>query len=275
MSFILISDCGATTCQSAIISKKDGSLVARSKTSGYNPHSSSIIDFPRLDGEKEYIEQVYFYVSGYKPTFQSTIRDQILLQFPTSKIHVNSDLKAAALSLSAEEQAYIHVIGTGSAVNFWNGRAFTNPKINLGYLWEDYASGFDMGKTMIQWWSEQKLSEHENQILEDHLGSLGTFIQKVYRGNSKLLLAEASPIIQELSNETRKKIINERLELYFTRNIDIFANSFVHHFTGSLADALRQTITRKMNERDVSLGTIQKDSMEGLISYYQHKITKS
>ena len=275
MSCILISDCGATTCQSALLETSSGKLIKMSTTSGYNPHASVHTDFPKLGFEKEGIQEVYFFVSGYKSTFQESIHKQLSLQYPAARIEINSDLKAAALSLSPHEPSFIHVIGTGSAVNFWDGTSFTNPKINLGYLWEDYASGYDIGKAITRLWAEGKLTNDENKTVKDHLGSIETFVQKVYKGNSKQLLAQASPIINSFSKFTKEKIINERLELYFSKNIDIFASTSKHHFTGSIAFAFREIITSKMMKRDVSLGAIQKDSREGLISYFQHKIAKS
>ena len=275
MSCILISDCGATTCQSALLETSSGKQIKMSTTSGYNPHASVQADFPKLGFEKEDIQEVYFFVSGYKSTFHESIHKQLSLQYPAAKIKIYSDLKAAALSLSPHEPSFIHVIGTGSAVNFWDGTSFTNPKINLGYLWEDYASGYDIGKSITRLWAEGKLTDEENRIVTDQLGSVDTFVQKVYKGNSKQLLAQASPIINSLSKFTKEKIINERLELYFSKNIDIFASTSKHHFTGSIAFAFREIITSKMMKRDVYLGAIQKDSMEGLISYFQHKIAKS
>lgn len=269
MHDILVIDCGATTCKYSHILKKE---IVSGSTSGYSPVSNDISSFPEFK-LKLIPENIYFFGTAVNKKNETIIRNTISSSYPNSKIHVASDSLAAALATCGNNSGYIHILGTGSSVNFWNGKKLTHPKLNLGYIWEDFASGYDIGKTIIEKWNDGELSLKERLKLEDKAGEIRTFVQNTYKHNPKTFLAKASLLINLLEPKTQKSIINERLEQYFKKNIDNFASRNKHHFIGSMAYLFKDEITFMMNNRSKELGKILPDTMNGLISYFQNKIT--
>lgn len=269
MRSILLVDCGATSCKFSLLQEKN---VFSGSLPGYSPIVNPIANFPDFN-LKDNPKKIYFFGTAVLEKTANFITTNLSQQFPESEIHVASDSLAAALATCGNSAGYIHILGTGSSINYWDGEKLVFPKINLGYIWEDYASGFDIGKTIISYWSEGKLSLKERLKLEDKVGDLRTFVQNVYIEQPKPFLAKASKLLSLLDSETQKKIINERLELYFTKNIDNFAGQNSHHFIGSMAKLFENEIKSKMAVRSIPLGKIIPDTMNGLISYFQNKIT--
>ena len=266
MNHILIIDAGATHSRCAVV--KDTELVSKMNTIGFSPIVNSAHDFPTFNLGSMKMDKIFYFGTAINPENSNLITELLKKQFPQSTIQVKSDLWAAALATCGNEAGNVHIMGTGSAVNFWDGDKLTNPKYNLGYIWEDYASGYDISKTIIQYWNEGKLSNAEIERLESEWGSIRTFVQKVYQSNPKPFLAQASFQLHLLSPENQKKIINERLELYFTKNIDIFANRNKHHFVGSMAKLFETHIETLLEKRKLQLGSIIENTLDGLISYY-------
>ena len=115
---------------------------------------------------------------------EKVTKEQLSELFPIANIHISSDSEAAAIACCGNDPGYIHIIGTGSSVNFWNGSELEYPVTNLGFLWEDYASGYDIGKTIIRYWKESKLAGSEEGLLINKLGNLDQFISSLYQAKN-------------------------------------------------------------------------------------------
>lgn len=273
MKNYLVIDCGATTCKYAEIAENKDILIQ--KTKGFSPIVDGLEKFPEFKVDALKITDIYFFGTAVKDDNETLIYNFLKHKYPHCNIFVGSDLKAAAIACCGLESGYVHILGTGSAVNYWDGKKLTNPKINLGYLWEDYASGYDISKAIISYWNEDKLSKKEIANISEIYGDLRSFIQRVYEGNSKQLLADSSHAISKLSLKTQKNIINERLELYFTKNIDNFALQSIHHFVGSMALLFKKEINHKLATRGLENGKFLQDTMIDLIEFYKSKITNN
>lgn len=263
----LIIDCGASHCRYALIANQ--STIIKDKTIGFSPISQSIENIPRINLEDHLPNEIHFFCTGLTDYFSGQAQKIWQSRYPEAKVNVQSDLVAAALACCGKSKGYVHIIGTGSAVNFWDGHKMLNPKINLGYIWEDFASGYDIGKTIVQLWLENQLSENEDLAFKQHFGGKEDLLSEIYAsGNVKAFLAQASPQLKLLQKERQKNIIKERLRMYFTKNIDNFADTNQHHFIGSLAFFMRSEITELLEISGKKAGKILANTMDELCNYY-------
>ncbi len=263
----LIIDCGASHARYAWI--EAGQVRWHKQTSGFSPISQAMEALPHLDVEELLPQEIYFYCTALVGPFVGQAQKIWQSRYPNAQVFVGSDLEAAALACCGNNAGYIHILGTGSAVNFWDGSRLHHPKINLGYIWEDYASGYDIGKSLVQRWMEDSLDEEEQEEMKHILGPKKSFISKLYSSNNiKSYLASLSPLLDKLKTETQKNILNERLSVYFTKNIDNFADTNPHHFVGSLAVLMQDLIRSKLKESGKKIGNILPNTMDALCNYY-------
>lgn len=262
---LLIIDCGATSCKYLELTK---TKCVNYQTNGYSPIAHEDHQFPRFEYQ-EYPKEIYFFGTACTKPYQATVKGLLANQFPKSSIHVGSDIEAAARATAGQDDAYIHIIGTGSARALWQNEAVNPSYKNLGYIWEDYASGYDMGKRLIAYWHNGLLNKEEEERLEESLDSVSDCIRKTYDSASpKMFLAGISKHIHLLDNTSKEKLIDEGLEAYFKKHIASASLDLPHHFIGSIAHLFQEKIKNKLAERSKRVGKFQQDTLAGLKQYY-------
>lgn len=242
--------------------------VKRQLSGPIHLQSSDIVDIPTLTHDS--YDEVLFFGAGCTRENQ-----HVILDFLSSRIHgnikVKSDTEAAAIATMDNESGYIHIFGTGSAVNYWNGERLINPTVNLGYLWEDFASGYDFGRTIIQWWKRGKLTNKDEQILLEKLGTLQSFISRVYqKDNTKSFIANLALLMDIFSNKTRDKLIKERFEKYLSihsKAMLLYPKSS-HYISGGIAFSFQNQIRNLFQTAKFQVVDIISSPMDGLISKY-------
>ena len=270
MKTYMLIDCGATRCKVHIL-QSDGKFTT-TELAGFSPVSQSWKEFPAVETHA-IIDELHFFGTAIEKNIWAKAQKVFQSRYPKASLHISHDLEAAALATLGDEKGYIHIIGTGSATGYWDGEEVVRDKLNLGYLFEDYASGYDIAKEVIMRWNEGRLMQNELANIEGKY-CLRDVITSVYRSkNKKKHLSKYSFLIDELNQKTRKEIFNSRIEQFFTKNIDNLAHSYPHHFVGTMAFIMQDIIKAKAAERGIELGKIVADTDEGLVSYFKRKIT--
>ena len=270
MKTYMLIDCGATRCKVHIL-QSDGKFTT-SEIAGFSPISQSWSEFPFVETDAT-IDELHFFGTAVEKNIWAKAHKVFKKRYPTASLHISHDLEAAALATMGEEKGYIHIIGTGSATGYWDGKEVLRDKLNLGYLFEDYASGYDIAKEVIMRWNEGRLQENELTNIEAK-HCIKDLITSIYRAkNKKKHLAKYSFLINELNKNTKAEIFNSRIEHFFTKNIDNLAHSYPHHFVGTMAFLMRDIIKVKAAERGIKIGSIVADTDQGLVSYFKRKIT--
>lgn len=265
----MLIDCGATNCVIHIIHKNGN--VEQFKLEGYSPISQSLDELPILRNQ-EGITDIYFFGTAFEKSLWARAQKIYNEVYPTASVTFSNDLEAAALATLGNKQGYIHIMGTGSAVAFWDGEKIIREKRNLGYLFEDYASGYDIAREVIRAWNNKEFDENEIKNLAS-ITSLENIVKEVYNSeNPKSKMSGYSRLINQLNKKSKEKIFNSRLEQYYIKNIDNLELNLPHYFVGSMAYIMSENIRNMSKNRNLHVGEIVKDTHKGLVSYFKNKI---
>lgn len=262
---IVIIDAGATKTRWIYMYEEDQEFY---KTKGLNV--SKIKSWKIPPEIPEDIDKVFFYGTGSVANVAMVIYKKLTKRFNTTAIHVGSDSEAVALACCGNTNGYIHIMGTGSSLNYWDGQTLQYPTTNLGYLFEDFASGYDMGSTIIKTWKQGGFNPKDEQLLHDQFGNLQDLVTNIYQSpNHKREVADISKMLPRLSREMGDKIIGQRLDSYFNNVKDHLVKGSIHHFSGSLASVMHKQIREKAKQYNFNVGRIMKDPINGLVGYFR------
>ena len=147
----IIVEAGGTKCKWGLIDDVHKII----ETKGFNPNCANIynlIDMAnhvagRCDGTVEYIN---YYGAGCGSRINAeNIGNALSRVFNSAKIHVGTDLEAAAKALFGDQSGIAAIIGTGAAAGVYNGWQIVKQAPSVGYLLGDEGSGSFLGKTLI------------------------------------------------------------------------------------------------------------------------------
>ncbi len=265
----MLIDCGATTCVTHIL--EQNGQVTTHKKAGFSPLTQPLSELPILECSQQ-ITDIFFFGTGFEEVFWARAQKRIKEIHPLANITFSNDLQAAALATIGNSKGYIHIIGTGSASAYWDGAKIERPKLNLGYIFEDYASGYDIAREIIRIWNQGEFDNSEVENLSNTI-QFKDVLNEIYSSdNVKSTLSSYSTLLNCLNKKSKEKIINSRLEQFYIKNIDNLAVGFPHHFIGSMAFMMEKEIREKAFKRNIEVKNIVKDTSKGLVEYYRNKI---
>lgn len=221
----------------------------------------------------EPMEALYFFGTGCVGGIQEAFKAYLIQKCPISmEISVLSDLDAVAVAALGGRSGNVHIMGTGSAFNVWNGEAMLDPCVNLGYIWEDYFSGFYFGKRLISLWKRKQLTEHDESYLNHRYGDLRNVVDQIYRSNEKkTFVANFALDLEHLENTTRQGLVEDGLKAYMRAHEIYFQDNAPHVFNGSVAYSFKNDIRRVFENKGYYVETFIKEAQAGLLDFYCKK----
>lgn len=275
---ILIADSGSTTTDWTVI--KDDKSICKYSTKGMNPffQNQEEIDaeikenlLPKLDSTQ--FEGIYFYGAGCAFGKEEIVKKSLQANFTSTETHVYSDMLAAAHALSGTNSGIVCILGTGSNSCYYDGKNITENVSPLGFILGDEGSGAVLGKLFIGSLLKNQLSTGlKETFLKEYGFEQGDIIDKVYRKPfPNRFLASLTPFILKHIDDTGvEAIVLGSFKDFFKRNVMQYKyqNEKVH-FTGSIAHHFRSILERAAKEMGITIGTIDKSPMDGLITYYK------
>lgn len=276
---ILIADSGATKTDWCLT--KNGEIIQRFSTKGISPvfqTGEEIAEEIRLhvqpllkDAE---IGVIYFYGSGCIPEKIELVRNAIHQSFPVDSIHVYSDLVAVAHSLCGHEAGIACILGTGSNSCEWDGTAIVKQVSPLGFILGDEGSGAVLGKHLAGDALKNQLTDGLKEMLFDEYGlTPASIIEKVYRHPfPNRFLASLCPfLLKNIDDPSIRRIVTRSFSAFFERNVmqyDYQKNKV--NFVGSIGWYFSDLLKEVAAEKGISIGTISRSPMPGLIDYYNY-----
>ena len=279
---ILLADSGSTKTTWALIDKQR--TVASGYTQGFSPSfqsaetMSSIMreelqsDILALQNQENL--QVFFYGTGCSTPGKISLMQCALADiFLNASITVNHDLYAAAIALCGNTEGIACILGTGSNSCHFDGHSIQENFLSLGYFFGDQGSGAHMGKTLLQYYLEDRLP----QPLQVQFSGLDFFnkeyiLEQVYKKPMpQRFLASYSRILAEnMGDPFIQKLIKQCFTEFFIHQVEKYSvhNKTAIHFVGSIAVHFKTLLIEVMEERNLKLGKIIQDPMEGLIAYH-------
>lgn len=279
---ILIADCGSTKIDWCVVN--DGKVVEQIFTSGINAllmteeQIRETLAAELAEKVKGYaIESVYYYGAGCLfDDICANVRRAIAHNVPTAKtIEVHSDLLAAARALCGQNEGIACILGTGSNSCYYNGKEIVDNVSPLGYILGDEGSGAVLGKLLV---GDVLKNQLPKELCEKFLAEYDLDRQKIIEGVYKKpaanrFLASLSPfLIKNIEEPAIHRLVLNAFKSFFVRNIENYSNykSMPVSFVGSVAFYYKDVLAEAAKALDITIGTIIKRPMEGLVKYHSN-----
>lgn len=279
---ILIADCGSTKIDWCVVN--DGKVVEQIFTSGINAllmteeQIRETLAAELAEKVKVYaIESVYYYGAGCLfDDICANVRRAIAHNVPTAKtIEVHSDLLAAARALCGQNEGIACILGTGSNSCYYNGKEIVDNVSPLGYILGDEGSGAVLGKLLV---GDVLKNQLPKELCEKFLAEYDLDRQKIIEGVYKKpaanrFLASLSPfLIKNIEEPAIHRLVLNAFKSFFVRNIENYSNykSMPVSFVGSVAFYYKDVLAEAAKALDITIGTIIKSPMEGLVKYHSN-----
>lgn len=272
---ILVADAGGTKTDWRIL---NGDKIDQLVTRGYNPNTHELHPFldevmAHFHTTADQVEKIYFYGASLYPT-STVFIDALGSRFERAHITVNNDLFGSCRSLSANQPAFIGIMGTGSAGCFYDGEKVTIHPPSLGYALGDEGSGALLGRALLKAAFRKKLS---SDLLEkfDQTFQLSKeqVYAEVYRGDHpNTYLASFTRFLNDHRDHPQiYALLRAEFESYFTAFFQDMPDltKYPFHFSGSIAFHFGDIIREIAVARGYTVGRIVQSPIAGLALYHQ------
>lgn len=278
---ILLAESGSTKTDWALIGDSE---VSRMQTIGLNPYYLSEKEIARETAQvlgklsSSTISEVYFYGAGCgTESMRNKISTILKKAFPTVKVIVETDIKAAACGLLKNNAGIAGILGTGSNACYYDGKEIKETIPSNGIWLGDEGSGGYFGKMLISNYLSNRLPEQLHKdfeaTFEDRRNQI---VEKVYREKRpNAYLASFAPFLHEHRQDL---FVQEILQGGFTdflqnitQNLPNASNQKIH-LTGSIAFHFSETIMEVAKKMDLEIMEIKKTPMNGLVDFHREKM---
>ena len=276
---ILIADSGSTKTDWCLI--EHGKRLAEVQTGGINPYHQSEEEIevllsnglaePLSDGM---VDAIYFYGAGCgEPDKQQVVEHALKGMFPKAKISIDSDMVGCCHALLGKDPGVACIMGTGSNSCRYDGEKIIEQVPAGGYILGDEGSGAVLGRLLASDYLKGQLPKAlKSEFEKEYELSIPTLLQKVYKEPmANRYLAQFTPfLLKHLEEPIIYNLVFDAMDSFVRRNI----MQYSHHdalplmFVGSIAFYFHDVIEVVLQEYGLSVHTVLKSPMEGLISYY-------
>jgi N-acetylglucosamine kinase-like BadF-type ATPase len=279
----LIADSGSTKTDWTLLTE-GGDQRCRISTQGINPvHQPSAVirkvladellpqlpaDIPSLD--------VFFYGAGcsgaYADTLSADLKAVLSGSVAQLTVHVASDLLAAARALCGRSEGIACILGTGANSCLYDGCDIVGNIPPLGYILGDEGSGAVLGRRFINALYKEELP---HSLLQEFLSetalTYADIIDRVYRQPlANRFLASLSTFIHaHLEVEGVRALVVDNFRDFLRKNVAKYRRPELPvHAIGSIAFCYREELQEAVRCEGLTLGTVLKSPMEGLLTYH-------
>ena len=279
---IFVVDSGSTKTD-WIALDDSGEVLFSTQTLGLNPQvlpsailKERVINNFDLYQKREKVSHVYFYGAGCG--VESPVRriEKVFSEiFTSSKFSILEDTYAAVYAATRPNNpAIVCILGTGSNCTYFDGNEIEQRTSSLGYVLMDEASGNFYGKQLIRAYYFKTMPEILAKKFEEQYDlSPDQIKENVYRReNPNTYLAKfAKFIIEHKEFAEMKTIIEDGLQRFISHQILQFddAKEVPIHFIGSIAHYLKDEIDEALKKNGLSLGSVVKRPIDGLVEHHR------
>lgn len=277
---ILIADCGSTKINWTLLNGKE--KVAQIFTTGMNALLLTEEEMkeqikrelmPHLTNYK--VDEIHYYGAGIiSDEIKQQVVNALRANFASAgKIEVASDLLAAARAVCGREPGIACILGTGSNSCYYDGEKVVMNVSPLGYILGDEGSGAVLGKLLVGDVLKKQLPHHLCvKFMKEYNLDYTTIITSVYRKPAaNRFLAQFAPFLERNIDEPAiHDIVFRSFTDFFNRNVASYPNYKLLpcNFVGSIALCEKAVLKEAAEALGITIGTIIKDPMEGLVKYH-------
>lgn len=154
-----------------------------------------------LDYTQKFELEVHFFGAGCLREENQLKMLAAFEQWGMRNVSVKSDILAAYLATSNQENGYVAILGTGSVIGRIENREVSQIYGGLGYLKGDEGSGYFFGKLIIEKILANHFSEQTDKQLIEILGAKEFLKEKLGENPDKSFVASISFLLKDIQNE--------------------------------------------------------------------------
>ena len=276
---ILIADSGSTKTQWCLLSGGKKKMISTQGISPYFLNDESLGAIlrdelaPKMGAEQP--EEIFYYGTGCSNADNiSLVKRGLKKIFPKAKINVQHDLMGAARALCGEGKGIACILGTGSNSCYFNGKKIVKNSPGLGFILGDEGSGSHLGKKVIQYYLYNTFDAELIEKFESkYPGDASEILDNVYKRPlpNRYLAEYVSFLWENRGHYMIENIIEDSFNDFFFTHIYKYRKSWTLpiNFVGSIAHGFKDVLARMCSDFELTLGTVIKDPMEGLIRYHK------
>lgn len=280
MSTILIADSGATKCEWVLLVDGKKKKILTEGISPYFLTGDQIVALlqkelvPKLRNAT--IDAIYYYGTGLlNPDNVKLLKKVLKKVFPdTKKIEATDDMYAVAHATCGDGKGLACILGTGSNSCYYNGKKITERRTGVGYVLGDEGSGAYLGKKVLQYFLYNTFDEELMAKFQARFQITSSFeiIENVYRKPlaNRYIASFAIFLAENRGHYMVENIIEDGLNDFITTHLYKFPQAWSNpiHFSGSIAYGFRDVLLELCSSYELTVGSIIKEPMPGLIKYY-------
>lgn len=275
---IMIADSGSTNTTWCLVANSE--VLKQIVTPGINPFYQTTGEIQELimttlyAGTKDFqIDKIFFYGAGCAfPDKKKTVLDALVYFYNEANIEVESDLLGTARALFQRQKGIACILGTGSNSCYYDGQQIVQNVSPLGFILGDEGSGAVMGKQLIADCLKHQLPDWLGDKLLDEYGlTPAQILESVYsQPFPNRFLASFTPfLLEHIEEPAIFNLVYDSFDAFFTRNVMHYNLEDIEvGFMGSIACDFRDTLEIVASERNINVGQILCESMEGLVRFH-------
>jgi len=216
--------------------------------------------------------EVDFYTNGFSTDVEQKMKSIFQQSFHLNHINIFSDMLAASRALFNHDEGIACILGTGSNCAYFDGKENKYIKHSLGHLLGDEGSGYDLGKSFLIQYFQNKIPHNLSDIFEEYTNmKKDKLLSSIYRSsNQKFYIASFSKFLkQHESNSVIKQIIRNSFLNFLNTHPFTFSEfrSYKFGFVGSVAFHFRDIIVEILDQEKLEY-LILETPMKNLHKYY-------
>ena len=252
-------------------------------TGGANPFFRTTDDMIRewkespVDRLQGKVAAVWFYAAGVINAERGlVIKNALQAFFPDAEISVESDLLAAAHATLGDNSGIACILGTGSNSCQYNGKKITAHVPPLGFILGDEGSGAVLGRQLVGDFLKKTMPAHLRELFSTNYPlEYADFLNRVYRQEKpNKFLAQFTPFLKDNIGQTYcSNLVENAFSQFIIRNVTQYEGYKKQEicFAGSVAYHFQEQLKTVFLKKNLTLGKIVKEPLEGLLSYHMQQ----
>ncbi len=271
---ILVGDIGSTK-SSWYLSGPENRYIS---LPGYNPLVQSLsLGQEMIKGLYNEInpvrpDEIWYYGAGViELQAADLVRTLISASFPSSSIHISTDLEGAARAACGREAGTVAILGTGSHAAVFDGYHILRQANALGYMLGDEGGGSDIGRSLVQAYFYNEMPELVRIEMKKLIGGGRTdFLKELYTSLApNQFLADFARVAVGLHDHTWiKNLVTERFHLFVKRHLVPLAPMGPVHILGSIGCIFAGLIEKELTHHSIRTGQLIKDPSHRLFEMH-------
>ena len=278
---VLLIDAGASSTELALLD--EGAVLLKSTQTGLNfihldfenlGKTISSIAADLVDYQHR-ILQIRFFAAGFKKALhEKNLLNNLNSLFPKADIHLDTDLKAAAIASCGYHPGIVAILGTGSSIAYYDGKDIVASIKSGGYLFGDEGSGFHIGKELVKHYISGDLQEDLSKAFEATYGlTADELMQDIYQAkNIKSEVASYSTFIsQHIDSPEMEKLVKSCFSTFVEKAKRLSIYSKEINFVGSIAFHFKKQLKEVFSGENLEIRSIIQKPIDSLVNHYLHK----